>query len=144
METSTINYEGRPNPSLKLAGNDLVLRTIDVCGVLGIVIINALSLLLWLTALTSVGQAQLSSDVRELPPNRTLERELTGAEQHLYKIDLQNGEFFQVRVEQKGADIVLRLINLRGTELARMDSPNGKEGYETLTFVARESGVYTL
>ena len=37
METSVANYQGKPISFLILAGNDLVLRTIDVCGVLGIV-----------------------------------------------------------------------------------------------------------
>jgi len=109
-----------------------------------LLIVNALPLLLGLTALPALGQEQLSSDALELPPNRVLEGELTGTEQHLYKVDLQKGEFFQVRVEQKGVDVVLRLMNLSGTQLARMDSPNGKEGYETLTFVVTESAVYTL
>ena len=69
---------------------------------------------------------------------------MTGSETHGYRFALRKNEFFQVRVEQEGADVVLRLFGTGGKELARMDSPNGKEGFETLTFVAAESGVYTL
>ena len=84
------------------------------------------------------------SDIHELKPNQTIEREMTGAETHRYKFDLKAGEFFQVRVEQKGVDVLLRLLDSNENILATMDSPNEKEGPETLSFIASKDGNYKL
>lgn len=108
------------------------------------VVTALIAMTLWLAPSTVSGQARPSGGVRELRPGRALEREVTGSETHGYKFALRKNEFLQVRVEQRGADVVLRLFGTGGNELARMDSPNGKEGVETLTFVAPEAGVYTL
>ena len=94
--------------------------------------------------LTALGQTPPSNNARELEPNQTIEREMTGAETHRYKIALQPSEFFQVRVEQKDVDVALKLSDASGSVLASMDSPNGEEGPETLSFVASVAGNYTL
>jgi CHAT domain-containing protein len=99
---------------------------------------------LWLVSLTALGQAPQSGDVRYLPPNQMLRRELMGAETHRYKFNLKVNEFFQVRVEQKGIDVMLKLLNASNNVLATMDSPNGKEGPETLSFVAGQAGSFAL
>jgi len=79
-----------------------------------------------------------------LPPGQTLEREMTGAEAHVYGFELRAGEFFQARVEQKGLDVKLRLLDAGGAVVATMDSPNGKEGPETLSFITEGPGRFTL
>jgi CHAT domain-containing protein/tetratricopeptide (TPR) repeat protein len=90
------------------------------------------------------GQTTGANQIQALPPNQTIEREIRGAETHLYKFDLKADEFFQVRVEQKGVDVALTLLDSNGDALATMDSPNGKQGPETLSFVAQESGSFVL
>lgn len=104
----------------------------------------ALALILWLAALPSFGQAQQSTDVRELVPTQTLECEMAGAETHRYKFNLQANEFFQARVEQNGVDVTLRLLDASSHVLAMMDSPNGIEGPETLSFVPEKAGSFVL
>ncbi len=108
------------------------------------VAVTALTLMLWFVALTSFGQTQQSTDVRELPSNQTFQREMTGAETHRYNFDLKANEFFQVRVEQKGVDVSLKLLDADGKTLATMDSPNGKAGPETLSFVSGKAGSFIL
>ena len=107
----------------------------------------------WLTALLfgglfvnaqTVSSTTQTNEARELLPAQTIEREITGAQTHRYKFDLQSGEFFQVRVEQKGVDVALKLTDDKGNILATMDSPNGKAGFETLTWVAVNSGNFVL
>lgn len=93
-------------------------------------------------AAPAVGQAPAVT--AELPPGRALEREMAGAAAHAYVVRLKKDDFFQVRVEQRGIDVLLRLLDASGAELARMDSPNGKQGPETLTFVPKKSGSFTL
>ncbi len=84
------------------------------------------------------------TDVRELKPNQIIEREMTGKETHRYKFDLKRGEFFQVRVEQKGVDVMLRIVDADGVSQATMDSPNSKEGPEILSFIADAGGKFVL
>ncbi|MDT4967502.1 MAG: hypothetical protein QOJ64_2239, partial [Acidobacteriota bacterium] len=105
---------------------------------------EVLALTVWLVAFAAFGQAQQFADVRELPPNTTLEREMTGAETHRYKFAMKANEFFQVRVEQKGVDVALKLSDASGNGLATMDSPNSKDGSEALSFVAAKVGGYAL
>lgn len=81
----------------------------------------------------------------ELPPaGRTVERALAVAETHRYRLNLKADEFFQVRAEQKGADVTLKLLDAESKALATMDSPNGDAGTETLSFVASKEGAYVL
>lgn len=97
-----------------------------------------------ISTLTATGQTAPSNEVRDLPPNQTFEREIVGAEKHTYRISVQKDGFLQIRVEQKGVDVTLKLIDATGSILATMDSPNGKQGPETLSFVAAKSGSFLL
>jgi FOG: WD40 repeat len=98
---------------------------------------------LWVALAATLSSAQVTKQVSELKLNETLERELTGQEPHEYQVTLKANEFVQVRVEQKGIDVDLKLYAEGGTWLlAQMDSPNGMEGYETLSWIAREAGTY--
>lgn len=101
-------------------------------------------LLLSLLGLTALGQKRTELGFRLLPVGKTMNFELGGDQRHRFIVSLQPNEFFQVQVEQKGVDVVLRLLDAKGKELARMDSPNGKQGKETLTFVSDAGGRFTL
>ena len=81
---------------------------------------------------------------KDLKPDQVTERELTGAEIHQYKFDLKADQFSQVRVDQKGVDVWLKLLDANKNVLATMDSPSGKEGSETLSFVAEKTGSFIL
>ncbi|MGB7922026.1 MAG: CHAT domain-containing protein [Pyrinomonadaceae bacterium] len=79
-----------------------------------------------------------------LLPGQRLERVMTGAVSHRFEFNLERDEFFQARVEQKGVDLVLKLRDADGSVLATMDSPNSKDGPETLSYVAAKAGRYVL
>lgn len=89
-------------------------------------------------------QTLSTNDGQALAPAQIVARELAGAETHRYTFDLKANEFFQVRVEQKGIDVALRLLGANGKILATMDSPNGKQGAETLTWVGEQPGRFVL
>jgi CHAT domain-containing protein/uncharacterized protein HemY len=108
------------------------------------VIAIALSLALWSGVLTVPGQTQQSGEIRDLPSNQTLEREMTGGETHRYKFEVGVKEFFQVRVEKKGIDLLLALTDASGNHLAVMGSPSSKQGAETLTFISENAGGLIL
>jgi CHAT domain-containing protein/tetratricopeptide (TPR) repeat protein len=95
-------------------------------------------------ALAAFGQQSQSNDNRELSAGQTLEREITGGETHRYSFKVQAREFFQLRVEQKGVDVELILSDAVGHVVATMDSPNGKLGPETVSFVAEQPGSFML
>lgn len=89
------------------------------------------------------GQANQVVELK-LRPGKTIERAMAGRETHRYQVDLAAAEFFQVRVEQKGIDVMLTLLDANGDALVKMDSPNSKQGPETLSFVAAKAGRYAL
>lgn len=123
--------EIKGTPARKLFSDSLFVFTI------------MLLLAAWLMPPDALGQTP-TGEIRELPPNQNLERPLTGAETHRYKVALRRGGFAQVRVEQKGVDVTLKLLDAGGRVLATMDSPNGKQGAETLSFVAEQPGEFVL
>lgn len=103
-----------------------------------------IALTLFSFAVGCFGQLTNGVQVQELKPTQTFDREMNGAETHLYSFDLGLNEFFQVRVEQKDLDVALRLLDTKGNVLATMDSPNGKQGPERISFIADQPGRFTL
>src|SRR5262249_53427429 len=69
-------------------------------------------------------------EVRKLEAGKPIERELKGGEAHTYEIALATGQYLDVVVEQKGIDVVVRVIAPDGKPLKEVDSPNGTEGPE--------------
>ncbi|HNB72218.1 MAG TPA: tetratricopeptide repeat protein [Acidobacteriota bacterium] len=72
------------------------------------------------------------------------ERDLSGGEQHTYPLTLKAGDYLKLVVEQRGIDVVVRLLGPDGNQLAKVDSPNGTEGPEPLSLIAEQAGTYTL
>lgn len=83
-----------------------------------------------------------TSQTQKLRLSEPVNRELANGQTHEYQIALKAGEFMQARVEQKGVDVLLSLHAADGKELSKMNSPNGKEGFETLSFIAVNAGNY--
>jgi CHAT domain-containing protein len=95
-------------------------------------------------SLVAFGQAQTAPERRSLPAVAEVESEIVGNAKISYDADLKAGEFFQVRVKQKDAEIQLRLLDAKGTELASMSSPREIGDLEILSFVSTETASYTL
>lgn len=108
-----------------------------------LIIISAFLLVLSSALNTLSGQVG-SGDPRELRPGETVEREITGAEVQRYTFELNPDEFFHVRVEQMGADVTLVIRDRDARVVAEMDSPNGKEGPESISFIAKSAGKFVL
>ncbi len=101
-------------------------------------------LIIALTAFVAFGQTPKGNKVQTLLANQVVKAELSGGQPHRYQITLANGEFLQVRVEQKGIDVVVKLFDENRKLLAQMDSPNLAEGFEILSWVADKSGNYEI
>ena len=100
-------------------------------------------MLLWLVA-PLYAQTQTQANVRALPTGETLADNIGGTTKPPYEVALNFDEFFQVRVVQLDVDVLLRLLDLAGNEVARMTLPRIYQSRETLTFVASAAGTYRL
>lgn len=79
-----------------------------------------------------------------LVPGKMVEREIAGKEKQQYKLQLGANAFFYAVAEQKGVDIVVRLISPGGRTLQEFDSPNGTRGPEYILATTDSAGIYTL
>jgi tetratricopeptide (TPR) repeat protein len=84
------------------------------------------------------------ADVRPLEFGKPIERELAGDETHTYQINVDSGQFLHVVVKQRGIDVVITIVGPDGQQLAQMDSPNGRQGPETISLVTPMAGDYWL
>ncbi|HSS20066.1 MAG TPA: hypothetical protein VLL54_08325 [Pyrinomonadaceae bacterium] len=74
----------------------------------------------------------------------TIERSLARGESHTFTIKLEEGQFAQLVVEQRGIDVIVRSFSPAGKLLAEIDSPNGTQGPENISIVANVAGVYKI
>lgn len=102
----------------------------------------------WFGLLVSVGlmhgAPQRGSDVRWLEEGKPIERELSGGESHSYQLNVTNGQYARVIVEQKGIDVVVSVFGPDGKLITAVDNPNGSQGAETVHITAEATGVYRL
>lgn len=81
------------------------------------------------------------TDIGELRPGVASERELTGADQHIYRVQLTKGQYVRAVALQKGIDVVLALFAPSGDKLSEVDSYGGSD---TLFSVAESDGPYRI
>lgn len=81
---------------------------------------------------------------RALEPGKPLKQELAGGQQHIYQIRLSADQFLRVIVEQKGIDVVAQVLGPDGKQIMEFDSESGKQGQESVSLVAEETGDYRL
>lgn len=81
---------------------------------------------------------------RVLESGQSVARELGGGEVHAYRITLAGGQFMHIVVEQQGIDVVVKVLDPNGRQVAQVDSPNGTQGPEPVYLVAEAQGSYRL
>lgn len=91
-----------------------------------------------IVALTTFATAQ------KLETGKTFEREIGGTEKHIYDVQLKKDEAYNLVVEQRGVDVVLRIYSPDGNLAGDIDTPNGNKGDEPLLFVAPSNGNYRV
>jgi erythromycin esterase len=79
-----------------------------------------------------------------LETGKAIERAMAGGEAHEYKVPLKTGQFLHMVVDQRGIDVVVKLLGPDGQRIAEVDSPNGDLGPEPVQAVAAASGDYRL
>ena len=79
-----------------------------------------------------------------LTPGAIIDRTVRGGERQIFTIDLAAGDFMYVVVDQRGADVALRLQSPDGATLLASDSPNSTIGPERIAWVAAATGAYQV
>jgi len=102
---------------------------------------NALLILLGLVV--AVSDASPGADPSEASADESL-RTIVGDAPDAYSIDLAEGEYLEVSVEQLGVDLALRLYAPDTGLLAEIDSPTGDWDSEVLARLVEASGTYRL
>jgi ketosteroid isomerase-like protein len=74
----------------------------------------------------------------------SVEREMGGAQRHFYEVNLTKGQFLNFTVEQRGADVVLKIYAADGKLYDRLDSPNGAQGEEPFRMVSLTGGRFRI
>lgn len=76
--------------------------------------------------------------------DRPVERPLSGGEAHEYILDLTRGEYVRCVLRQQGIDLEGILKSPAGETLIEIDGPTGRSDLETISYVAPESGSYSI
>ena len=123
----------------------LILSALASVMFLSIVIASAESLPLFAPRVSESGvAAQNAQELRELALGAPVEREIAGGDVHVYQVMLVGGQYLSVTVEQRGIDLMARLVGPGGQQLVEIDIAEGTQGIERLSAVAGTSGSYRL
>lgn len=90
----------------------------------------------WANALTVQGDS--------LRPGIVIERALALGQNHSFSINLEQDQFLQLVVDQRGIDVIVRVFDPEGKSLGEFDSPNGTEGPENVSLASVTAGVYRI
>jgi hypothetical protein len=105
-------------------------------------LLGLLPLSLAIVALPVASQAQ--GNQTTLQPGTTLERTIGPSESHTFTIDLDDEQYLQFVVNQKGVDLLVRVFSPSGKNLGDFDTPNGADGPENVAIVGLKSGSYRI
>lgn len=83
------------------------------------------------------------TEIRELKQGQVIERELAGGEAHTYRIAPASGQYLKVVVEQKGIDVMVRIVGPDGKKLTEVDN-DPAVGFESAFVVSEASGDHRL
>ena len=79
-----------------------------------------------------------------LSPGQPVKREFAGGQVHSYQITLDAGEYLRVVVEERGIEVVMRLLAPDRAELADSHATRRSGGGNSVSIVAEASGTYSL
>jgi CHAT domain-containing protein/predicted negative regulator of RcsB-dependent stress response len=77
-----------------------------------------------------------------LGPGEARTRDMTRNQRHVYRLLLKPQQFVHVVVDQKGIDIVVKILDPKGGLVIERDSPNSKFGPEAISVIAQVEGSY--
>lgn len=93
------------------------------------------------SSIAVIAQAQNAS---VLQPGIPIERELGPRQLHTFSVKLEENNLIQFVVEQRGIDVIVKVVSPDGKTMGDYDTPNGAQGPEHVTFVTLVAGSYSL
>jgi CHAT domain-containing protein/Tfp pilus assembly protein PilF len=90
----------------------------------------------------TVNTAQENQQTRLLEPGNPIEQELAGDQSHSYQMTLVAGQYAKLVVEQRGIDVVVKLIGPDGKQVTEFDDESRTQGQETVEWVAEGGSSY--
>jgi CHAT domain-containing protein/Tfp pilus assembly protein PilF len=87
---------------------------------------------------------QDDQQVQRLERDKPIERELAGGQSHSYQLSLDAGQYVKLVVDQRGIDVVVRLLGPDGKQIAEFDSESRLRGQESVSLASEEAGDYRL
>jgi hypothetical protein len=79
-----------------------------------------------------------------LQPGTPIERTIGPGQTQQFDITLEENTFIQLVVDQRGIDVVVKVLSPSGKTLGEYDSPNGSDGPEHVSFVGVSAGIYSI
>src|SRR5690349_5893553 len=73
-----------------------------------------------------------------------IERQIANQQSHTFTVTLEENQYVQIVVDQRGVDVVVHVTSPAGKSLGTFDSPNGDTGPEDVAFVGITPGAYRV
>jgi CHAT domain-containing protein/Tfp pilus assembly protein PilF len=89
-------------------------------------------------------ELQSAPEVVLLELGKSIEREISGGKSQIYQVSLTQGQYAKVAVEQRGVDIVARVLTADGHLIAAVDSERTRQGEEKIELVADAGRSYKI
>src|SRR5688572_21412770 len=103
----------------------------------------------WIRALilvcASIGLiAAQKPSVPTLQLGTPIERTIATGQSHTYQIVAEENSLVQITIEQRGIDVVVRVLHPLGKKPSEYDSPTGADGTEDVSFVTASKTPYLI
>ena len=85
-----------------------------------------------------------TSHLAPLEAGKTVYRDLSGGQKHSFQVNLNAGDDAKLLVEQRGLDVVVRLIGDGGKPAIEFDADPRNNGEEPVEFASKTGGKFVL
>ncbi|MBO0861229.1 MAG: CHAT domain-containing protein [Chloracidobacterium sp.] len=87
---------------------------------------------------------QDDQQVQRLERGKPIERELAGDQSQVYQLSLDAGQYVKLVLDQRGIDVVVRILGPDAGQAVEFDSESRPIGQESMSLASEEAGNYRL
>src|SRR5262245_31757810 len=107
-------------------------------------VLLSLICLLFAAGSVRIAVAQNTKPVEELRVGGRSTHVLARDDTHSHRVAIKADQYFSLRIEQLGIDVVVDVFGPDGKLIEEFDSPNGDRGPEVVSLVASAAGDYRI
>ena len=96
------------------------------------------------SASLNFSQTPEKKEITTLESGKQIEREIAGGEKQMFQINLNPNQYAKAIVNQRGIDVVVRLLDANNKPVVDFDSDPRINGTETIELTAQNAGNYQL